>query len=226
MTISIRSAVLQVLAPALALTVLLLPQAQAASLPVYSEGHLDVIDIGLEDGELEMMIHDEEADEEVDPAGVILFVKGEAQTPVPADARFSFLGTPGRPVWILPQTESPNLLAPGFATEEVDEGQLVRDTLEIRLIKISGGDLVIYTTSALGAPTVLLNSAANNMAFNIQAGMHSHANWAFLSGGRFELTFEATGTLISGRPVSTGHVTYTFDVLVLGSTKVHDEDED
>jgi surface-anchored protein len=39
-----------------------------------------------------------------------------------------------------------------------------------------------------------------------------HANWAFTAPGRYLVTFEASATVDGGGFVSTGNVTYTFDV--------------
>lgn len=39
-----------------------------------------------------------------------LHVKPEAETTVPSNAAFSFLGSPGDPLWIPPQSSSPDLL--------------------------------------------------------------------------------------------------------------------
>ncbi|MGW2064601.1 hypothetical protein OG894_05225 [Streptomyces sp. NBC_01724] len=39
-----------------------------------------------------------------------LHVKPEAETTVPSNAAFSFLGSPGDPLWIPPQSSNPDLL--------------------------------------------------------------------------------------------------------------------
>ncbi|MET7548507.1 hypothetical protein ACWGN9_19710 [Streptomyces sp. NPDC055775] len=48
-----------------------------------------------------------------------LHVKPEAETTVPSNAAFSFLGSPGDPLWIPPQSSSPDLLYAGWAAHEV-----------------------------------------------------------------------------------------------------------
>src|SRR5690348_1751594 len=40
------------------------------------------------------------------PDEVVLKVKAAAQSTVPSDSHFAFLGTPGAPIWILPKVQN------------------------------------------------------------------------------------------------------------------------
>lgn len=96
--------------------------AEDGPLVVISEGHVDPIDVGYEDGELAISYHDETVDPPVerDPATVISVAKPEAQVPVPDDPAFAFLGDPGDIVWVLPEDE--RLLFAGIGTKEIPAG--------------------------------------------------------------------------------------------------------
>ncbi|HWS31327.1 MAG TPA: hypothetical protein VN408_01145, partial [Actinoplanes sp.] len=68
--------------------------AQAAPAVVLSSGHVDVVDIAVEDGTLEIGVHDETVDPDVEREvdDVVFLVKQSAKTTVPADPAFGFLG--------------------------------------------------------------------------------------------------------------------------------------
>jgi surface-anchored protein len=73
----------------------------------------------------------------------------------------------------------------------------------------------MYTVDGFGSPTVDLGSAAGQpKTLRVAAGIHAHQNWAFTAPGAYFLTFEATG--LADRPVSTGNVTYRFEVPLSG----------
>jgi surface-anchored protein len=180
---------------------------------VLSEGHVDVLDVGLEGGRLTVHVHHETG--EHDPADVLLHVKPEAEVPVPADARYAFLGDPGDPVWILPQDHDPNLLFAGLAAEELDPGLVRNDTVHIRLIGLCGpGDVSLFTVDPFGAPDILADSGDGLPDRTpLAAGSHMHLNWAFQAEGDYTLTFVATARLAAdNRPVSSGPVHIGFHV--------------
>ncbi len=180
---------------------------------VYEAGHLDILDAGLEDGALDLLVHDEDIDEEFEPADVLLVVKGAAKTTVPAGGAYSFLGASGSPVWILPQVQDPAILWPGIATEEVPEGAVDGDAVTFRLISMAGpGRLAIYSSDPFGNPTVLLNTgdaAPDTMTFPV--GTHAHANWAFTAAGAYTFTFRAEVT-IGGQLLASEPKVYTIRV--------------
>ena len=107
----------QILLPLLMATAsALAAQAQA----VINSGHVD-IGIAFESGNWDLHVHQEEPVEaEFAPDEVILQVGASAQTSVPADPSFSFLGNAGDPVWVLPKSENPELLFLGIGAEELD----------------------------------------------------------------------------------------------------------
>ena len=193
---------------------------------VLQNEHAD-IGIALEDGVWNLHIHDETHDIEYSPPsgpdGAILQVNANALTMVSSDPLFSFLGTPGSPLWLLPNTQDPNLLFLGFGAEEIQPGQFVGDTFNMRLTGVSGpGQFTVFDYDSLGNPFVIMNtrdglSAADNFAG--VPGAHSDLNWAFSQAGTYTVSFEASGTLADGNVfTSSGPVDYTFQVVPEPST--------
>lgn len=185
--------------------------AQAGALTVISQGHADAVDVAYEVGVLGIMIHDETVvpGVERDPDDVLLEVKPEAKTTVPDDPTYAFLGDPGATVWVLPETEDPALLWPGIATEEIQAGVLVDDSVRIRFKQVWGPDgLSVFTTDPVGAPNVLVDSE-NGLpdVITLPAGVHLHANWVFEAPGTYRIKVDATavlaadGTTVTSAPV-------------------------
>src|ERR1700752_1933880 len=81
--------------------------ASATQHVVLSQGHVDVLDVAYEDGQLEVVVHDETVEPGVErnPLDVTFVAKSQSRTTVPDDPAFAFLGAPGAPVWILPQIQ-------------------------------------------------------------------------------------------------------------------------
>lgn len=185
--------------------------ASAAPLVVLDQGHVDVVDVEYADGELELHVHDETVDPAVerDPADVLFGVRSGARTTVPADPAYAFLGDAGDDVWVLPETQDPELLWPGLSTEEVTAG----DAVDLRLLAVRGpGAVSVFTHDPFGAPEVLLDSG-NGLPdqLTLPVGTHTHANWAFTAAGTYRLVVRATVT-IDGATVSSDPVTLTFCV--------------
>lgn len=190
--------------------------AAATPVVVLEQGHVDAVDVAYEDGTLELHVHDETVDPPVerDPADVVLRALPGARTTVPADSAYRFLGRAGAPVWILPETENPDLLWPGLSTEDIETGVFTGDTVTLTLCHVRGpGALSVFTTDPLGAPTVLANSGDGTPdRLALATGTHEHVNWGFTRTGTYRATFQATATLADGTRVTSDPATYTFQV--------------
>lgn len=198
----------------LALTGLATP-AMAASPVVLDHGHVDVIGIAYENGALDVHVHADGHAAEYDPSEVQLVAKPAARTTVPEDPAYKFLGTPGSPVWVLPQVQDPNLLFAGIAAEEVEPGVFKEDTLKVDVVGVSGpADFSIFTTDAVGKPTILVDSGDGLPdRTTATAGGHRHVNWAFEAAGTYKVWVRVRGTLAStGKTVYSPLETYTFKV--------------
>ncbi|MFC0508864.1 choice-of-anchor M domain-containing protein [Micromonospora costi] len=215
-----RRTLRHLLAPAilgLALVATALPAQAATTLPVvFRTGHLDVVDVAYEAGELEIGVHDEDNDVEYGSDEVKLVVKRQAKVTVPADPAFAFLGTPGvSTVWTLPEIQNPDLIWPGIAAEEIEPGVFAGDSLTLSVRSVTGpGQLAIYTENAVGQPNVLADSGDGLPdSINLTAGDHMHANWAFDEAGTYRVVVRATGVVAAtGQPVTSAPATLHFTV--------------
>jgi surface-anchored protein len=183
---------------------------------VLDSGHVDAIDIEYEDGELEVHVHDETVEPDVarEPDDVLFRVLPQARTTVPADPAYAFLGSPGAPVWVLPEIENPELLWPGISTEELAPGIFTGDTVTLTLRGVRGpGRFSVFTEGATGTPDILFNSGDGLPdATSLTVGGHSHASWAFSAPGTYRLTFQASARLTDGQAIEPVTVTYLFHV--------------
>ena len=121
---------------------------------------------------------------------------------VPAGAQWSFLGSAGSSVWILPQTHDHDLLFLGLGTEELAAGIFTGDQVTLSLRGVSGpGNFAVYQTDMFGNPNVFMNSGDGitaGDAVTLGAGAHSHVNWAFGAPGIYQIDFEASGRSRTG----------------------------
>jgi surface-anchored protein len=190
--------------------------ATATPVVVLSTGHVDAVDVHYEEGELELHVHDETVDPSVerDPADVVFRVLPGARTTVPSDPAYAFLGRAGAPVWILPETQDPDLLWPGLSTEEIEPGVFAGDTVTLKLWRVRGpGALSVFTTDAFGTPTVLANSGDGTPdQVTLTTGGHRHVNWGFTRAGTYKAVVQAAGTLADGTRVVSDPAVYTFQV--------------
>lgn len=180
-----------------------------------SQGHVDVFGVAHEDGDLRLHVHAEDLGAEFEPHEVNLVVTRDARTAVPADPAYAFLGAPGAPVWILPQTEDPNLLFAGLAADEVPVGIFVDDTVTVSVVAVlAPGGFSIFTNDATGAPVKLVDSQDGLPdRVGLTAGDHAHANWAFEAPGTYLVGVRVSGVLAStGTTVTSDLGVYRFTV--------------
>jgi len=188
----------------------------AHALTTISQGHVDAVDVDWTGSALTLDLRDATVTPAVDraPADVVLNAVSASKTTVPSGAAYSFLGTAGSAVWIVPQTQASNIVWPGFNTEGVPSGALQGNNLSVKLLSVTGpAHVSLFTTNSFGTPTVWYDSGnglPDTRTFAINT--HAHANWAFEAAGTYTVTFEATGITAAGAAVTTGAKTYTFTV--------------
>lgn len=174
---------------------------------VVAAGHVDVA-ARVGGGRLTTVIADASdaaADETLRaPSETVLQVRPEAQTTVPDDPAYSFLGSAGAKTWVLPETEAEGLLWPGWSTEAIPVGATTGG-VTWTLDRIDGpGEFALYQTPFTG-PKVFFDtrdgiSAADT--FEIPRNIHAHGTWAFSAEGTYCLGFTRSATLASGAAVS------------------------
>ena len=180
-------------------------------------GHTDM-GIAFEGGAFDLHVHDETADREFAPEQAVLRATPLAQTSVPTNAAFAFLGTPGAPVWILPQSQNPRLLYLGIGAEEIAAGVFVNDSVQLTLTGVDGpGHFALYRVTGFGQPEVRFNSRDGISAADVvtvAAGGHEHFNWAFSAPGVYRVRVKASGTLVAGNQfVESPEAEYCFEVV-------------
>lgn len=212
----------------LAIVICALPVAAHAG--VITSGHLD-LDIDYTDGALSLswrtynpMSEGTPANDDDYPiAGNAIRVPLASAYTVPSSASFACLGPAGSTVYRLKQAQDIDQPWLGYNTQDVAPGVFTGDKLQLALTSVvaapAGGQLVAYTTNALGTPTYLFNTrdgACNRSVFpggGITAGVHNHAFWAFTAPGTYTLRFVASGTPAAGPgAVTSGDVDVTFQV--------------
>lgn len=182
-------------------------------------GHTD-IGVAYEDGAWNLHVgrHEDNPPAEYTPAEAVLVVGPAAQSPIPSAAAFRFLGTPGAPIYVLPQAHHENLLFLGFGSEELPTGLFANDEVKVSLHSVDGpGGFIVYDVDAFGTPAVFFNSLDGLNAqdtITLVAGGHRHLNWAFTAPGTYRVALSAEARLADGGNVITSDDTlYTFEVL-------------
>lgn len=199
--------------------VMALPNLLLADPVVLSTEHVD-IGVAFEDGEWNLHLHDETHDIEYAPSEAVLQVNAGALTQVPADSRYSFLGSSGSPVFVLPQVQDSQLLFLGTGAEEIPNGMFVDDRFTLRLIAFEGpGRFSSYLVNGLdGAPQRFLEAGPSGVDPNwnrlsVLALGHQDYNWAFTEAGTYKLTFQASGDRVGEGLTTSEGVEYTFVVV-------------
>ena len=189
------------------------------------EGHIDAIDAAWEDGQLGITIDDETVDPDVerDPKRTVLVVKATAKVSLP-DARYGFIGDVGATAWLLPENQldaaAAGLLWPGLATDEIEPGVFVNDTVQVSIRKVIGPNgLSLFSSpqDELSGPLVVADSEDGLPdIISLPASTHTHLNWAFESAGIYLVLVEVGGQLagVTGTPwVTSSAETLKFLVL-------------
>ena len=182
-----------------------------------TRGHTD-IGLVFEGGAFEFEVHAEDTDTEYAPHAALLSLPPLAQTTVPTNAAYAFLGSPGAPVWVLPGVENPKLLFIGLAAEEIEQGVFVNDELRFNLKAVTGpGAFSVYSIDGFGVPQVHMNSADGVTAADtklIVAGSHEDLNWGFTAPGLYRVRLQASGTLVAvNQFIESEEAEYFFEVV-------------
>lgn len=192
--------------------------------------HGDVEGVGyslLPNGKWDLYIHDLLHGVEYAPDAAIVRVLDTARTQVPANSNYSFLGAPGAPVWLLPQSQDEALalgvVSLGHTAQTIAPGTFTGDiTLRLTALTFTpepgvsaAGHFALFTNDALGVPTVLFDSRDGFSAGDataIAAGEHRHFNWAFSQPGLYKLTYQASATRAGSATPATDTKTFLYRV--------------
>lgn len=135
-------------------------------------------------------------------ADVVLWVKDNAKVSVPAGA--DFLGAQGDPVWLLPQSQQPGIVWPGWNTQHQSVVSGVKDNVTWTLKGVDGpGRFALFLTGSFGKAEVLFDSTRSfPQQLAIPLNTHAHGNWAFSKPGRYRLAVQMSGTTTAGEAVT------------------------
>jgi len=140
------------------------------------------------------------------PDKTVLQVVDAAQLTVPDSDTYSFVGAdPGSKVWVVPQTQSPDVVWAGWNTQEptvmskLDRGA----TFSVDGVQGPGVLTVSLQSGDFGAPQVLWDSRkTGSQQVFVDTNTHTHANWIFTKPGVYLVEMTAAATLIDGSTVT------------------------
>lgn len=209
-----------------------LPGGSAAAAPpasrqrlVLNDVHTDTVDVRYADGALRLQTRVGSPPYEFHAPQDVLFqlkdIDGISRFPVPDLPDYAFLGEPGQPVWLAPETQDPALLFAGWDTEGILPGALRGDVVELSLVDVAGpGRVEVFQNDPAGLPIRIFSSTAAELRTSRQSvSTHVHANWAFTAVGRYRLTFEVRAVTAEGTAVAPVRATYTW---YIGGTQAGD----
>jgi surface-anchored protein len=126
--------------------------------------------------------------------------------PVPDDPAYAFVGAkPGAPVWVIPQTQDPQVVWLGWNTQDPEVMRTIDRGTTLSLTGVQGpGAVTVYLHSGnFGQPQVLWDSRTTTaQPVWVDVNTHTHANWIFSKPGVYLLQMQAQADLMDGRKVS------------------------
>lgn len=188
-----------------AVTLMIAMNALAADLvpnpAVMTTEHADIF-AAIYSGTLGLYEHDTDGGVYYLPHEVINYVSPLAKLTRPAGSQWNFLGVPaGESVWILPQSQNPNLLYAGAST--LSAPGVFTGGITFQLWDMQGpGEFSLYTTNSFGTPTARM-ATSNGISpttdrVTLAAPGHAHFNWAFTAPGIYQLDVSARGNFSGG----------------------------
>jgi surface-anchored protein len=145
---------------------------------------------------MDLIIRNDDTQTDYAATNVALVADELAKTVIPANPNFAFLGPAGAPVWILPQSQDPDLLYLGISGESVPGG-VFTGSLNLTLKSVSArGHFFAWQSGSFGSVTVRMNSRdgiTTNDTIPVTVGSHAHLNWGFSTNGIYRVTFQGSG---------------------------------
>jgi surface-anchored protein len=133
-------------------------------------------------------------------------VSDAARLTVPDDPAYAFVGAQvGEPVWVVPQTQNPDVVWVGWNTQDPQVMEAIDRGITLALTGTQGpGVVTTYLQSgSFGEPQVLFDSRIPGaQPVWVDVNTHTHANWVFTAPGVYLLRLEASAELVDGTTVS------------------------
>jgi putative ABC transporter-associated repeat protein len=182
-------------------------QQQGVGHVVLEQGHID-FGPTLATGKWKIQIHDDTGDVSYwrMPSDVVMHVNDKAIMPMPSGDTYSFIGEqPGTPLWVIPQTQNPDVVWVGWNTQEPRVMDQLQRGMTLSLEGVEGpGDLDVYLENGnMGAPQLVWsNKKPYPQDSWIEVNAHTHVNWIFHKQGVYKVKIAASGDLKNGQHVS------------------------
>jgi surface-anchored protein len=179
---------------------------------VLEAGHID-LGPKYDDGAWRFLIHDDVAKADADATSVwrhpdetVFHVLDAARLTVPDDPAYEFIGAePGSDVWVVPQTQNPEVVWLGWNTQDPEVMETIDRGVTLSLGGVQGpGVMTTYLQSgSFGEPQLLWDSRAEaGQPIWVDVNTHTHANWVFTEPGVYLVELTAEADLIDGTHVS------------------------
>ncbi|MFB9618321.1 choice-of-anchor M domain-containing protein [Brooklawnia cerclae] len=180
---------------------------------VIETGHVDMGPKFEADGTWRFLIHDDAARADAAATSVwrypdetVLRVLDAGELTVPDDPAYSFIGAdPGATVWVVPQTQNPEVVWLGWNTQDPDVMATIDRGITLSLTGVQGpGVVTTYLQSgSFGTPQLLWDSrVTDSQPVWVDVNTHTHANWVFTAPGVYLLRLTAEADLVDGSHVS------------------------
>lgn len=184
---------------------------------VHGERVLDAghVDMGPKfvDGEWTFLIHDDAARADANATSVwrypdetVLHVLDAGELIVPDDPAYKFIGAaPSEPVWVIPQTQNPDVVWLGWNTQDPEVMTTIDRGVTLSLTGVQGpGVVTTYLQSgSFGEPQLLWDSRIPEpQPAWVDVNTHTHANWVFTEPGVYLLRLQADADLVDGTTVT------------------------
>ena len=177
--------------------------------------HTELLNAELHDGKLSLNSKAETQDGEglFNPSTTIFNLPANDQSQTRVAAGYDFIAPEGTPIWYIPQKHTDGLLYPSFSAENIPQGALKNNKITVDLVKSEvpeGARAEVFQENLSGASRMF--STADRLApYELEAGSHVHAAWAFTAAGTYRFTFRTSAELADGTQV---HAEETYTVVV------------
>ncbi|MCT1449579.1 TIGR03773 family transporter-associated surface protein [Corynebacterium sp. p3-SID1194] len=193
--------------------------ANAAELTLDS-GHVDVFHVSADGGNLKLDLREDVTGQHVthDPADVLLEVGENTRTDATADV--AEIGESG---YLLPQTQDPDKLWPGWDTNDVKSSGF--DAVDITFEEVDGpGEVYLFQEKGFGDVASVLADGEltleSGSVIEQSEPSHVHTNWLFTEPGTYTMTVKAVAD-----DAESNEATYTWQVSE-GDGSADDSDSD
>ena len=177
--------------------------------------HTELLNAELHNGKLALNSKAETQDGEglFNPSTTVFNLPANDQSQTRVAAGYDFIAPEGTPIWYISQKHTDGLLYPGFSAENIPQGALKNNKITVDLIKSEvpeGARAEVFQENLSGASRMF--STADRLApYELEAGSHVHAAWAFTAAGTYRFTFRTSAKLADGTQV---HAEETYTVVV------------